>query len=178
MVRLQKKEKKHLKTIIVMTISKKLEKAINEQITAEMWSANLYMAMSFFCEKEGFSGFGNWLKKQSNEEISHAYMMADFLIKRGGTAKMGKIDEVPGTWKKPIDMFKKVYEHECTVSEMINTLLDLSIEENDKAAQDFFWQFVREQVEEEATASDIVSKIEKFGDSALFMLDSKLGERQ
>ena len=25
-----------------MTISKKLEKAINEQITAEMWSANLY----------------------------------------------------------------------------------------------------------------------------------------
>ncbi len=143
-----------------MTISKKLEKAINEQITAEMWSANLYMAMSFFCEKEGFSGFGNWLKKQSNEEISHAYMMADFLIKRGGTAKMGKIDEVPGTWKKPIDMFKKVYEHECTVSEMINTLLDLSIEENDKAAQDFFWQFVREQVEEEATASDIVSKIE------------------
>lgn len=161
-----------------MTISKKLEKAINEQITAEMWSANLYMAMSFFCEKEGFSGFGNWLKKQSNEEISHAYMMADFLIKRGGTAKMGKIDEVPGTWKKPIDMFKNVYEHECKVSEMINKLLDLSIEENDKAAQDFFWQFVREQVEEEATASDIVSKIEKFGDSALFMLDSKLGERQ
>ena len=159
-----------------MTISKKLEKAINEQITAEMWSANLYMAMSFFCEKEGFSGFGNWLKKQSNEEISHAYMMADFLIKRGGTAKMGKIDEVPGTWKKPIDMFKNVYDHECKVSEMINKLLDLSIEENDKAAQDFFWQFVREQVEEEATASDIVSKIEKFGDSALFMLDSKLGE--
>lgn len=174
----KEKDIKHLKTIIAMTISKKLEKAINEQITAEMWSANLYMAMSFFCEKEGFSGFGNWLKKQSNEEISHAYMMADFLIKRGGTAKMGKIEEVPGTWKKPVDMFKNVYEHECKVSEMINKLLDLSVEENDKAAQDFFWQFVREQVEEEATASDIVSKIEKFGDSALFMLDSKLGERQ
>ena len=75
-------------------------------------------------------------------------------------------------------MFKNVYEHECKVSEMIIKLLDLSIEENDQAAQDFFWQFVREQVEEEATASDIVSKIEKFGDSALFMLDSKLGERQ
>ena len=36
-----------------MTISKKLEKAINSQIAAEMWSANLYMSMSLFCEKEG-----------------------------------------------------------------------------------------------------------------------------
>lgn len=161
-----------------MTISKKLEKAINSQIAAEMWSANLYMSMSLFCEKEGFSGFSSWLKKQSTEEISHAYMMADFLIQRGGTAKVAKIEEVPGTWKAPLDLFKNVYEHECKVSAMIDKLLDLSVEENDKAAQDFFWQFVREQVEEEATASDIVAKIEKFGDTALFMLDSKLGERQ
>ena len=28
-------------------ISEKLQKAINEQITAEMWSSNLYLAMSF-----------------------------------------------------------------------------------------------------------------------------------
>lgn len=161
-----------------MVISKKLEKAINEQIAAELWSANLYMSMSFFCEKEGFSGFGHWLKKQSQEETTHAYMMADFLIKRGGTAKVTKIDEVPFSWKKPIDLFKNVYEHECKVSEMINKLLDLSVADNDKASQDFFWQFVREQVEEESTASDIVAKIEKFGDSALFMLDSKMGERQ
>ena len=27
-------------------ISEKLQNAINEQITAEMWSANLYLAMS------------------------------------------------------------------------------------------------------------------------------------
>mgnify|MGYP001049173276 FL=1 len=32
-------------------ISEKLQKAINEQITAEMWSSNLYLAMSFFLEK-------------------------------------------------------------------------------------------------------------------------------
>lgn len=160
-----------------MIISKKLEEAINQQIAAEMWSANLYMSMAFFCEKEGFTGFGHWLKKQSEEEISHAYMMADYLMKRGGTAKVGQIDAVPCQWNRPIDLFKNVYEHECKVSSMINNLLDIATSDNDKASQDFFWQFVREQVEEEATASDIVAKIEKFGDSALFMLDSKMGER-
>ena len=49
-------------------ISEKLQNAINEQITAEMWSANLYLAMSFFMEKEGYNGMANWLKKQSFEE--------------------------------------------------------------------------------------------------------------
>ena len=44
-------------------ISEKLQNAINEQITAEMWSANLYLAMSFYFEKEGFSGFAHWMKK-------------------------------------------------------------------------------------------------------------------
>ena len=65
-------------------ISEKLQKAINEQITAEMWSSNLYLAMSFYFEKEGFSGFAHWMKKQSHEELEHAYAMADYIIKRGG----------------------------------------------------------------------------------------------
>ncbi|MCH5243565.1 MAG: ferritin [Lentimicrobiaceae bacterium] len=161
-----------------MTISKKLEKALNEQIAAEMWSANLYTSMSFFCEKEGFEGFSAWLKKQAAEETEHAYMMAHFLIERGGTAKVSKLNEVPGSWKTLLDMFKAVYAHECHVSELIDKLLDMAVADKDKASQDFFWQFVREQVEEEATASDIVSKIEKFGQTALFQLDSKFGQRK
>ena len=44
-------------------ISEKLQNAINEQITAEIWSANLYLAMSFYFEREGFSGFAHWMKK-------------------------------------------------------------------------------------------------------------------
>ena len=40
-------------------ITEKLQNAINEQITAEMWSANMYLAMSFYMEKEGFSGMAH-----------------------------------------------------------------------------------------------------------------------
>ena len=53
-------------------ITEKLQNAINEQITAEMWSANMYLAMSFYMEKEGFSGMAHWLKKQWAEENEHA----------------------------------------------------------------------------------------------------------
>lgn len=46
-------------------ISEKLQKAINDQITAEMWSSNLYLSMSFYLKKEGFDGFAHWMKLQS-----------------------------------------------------------------------------------------------------------------
>ena len=49
-------------------ITEKLQNAINEQITAEMWSSNLYLAMSFYMEKEGYNGMASWLKKQASEE--------------------------------------------------------------------------------------------------------------
>ena len=145
-------------------ISEKLQKAINEQITAEMWSSNLYLAMSFYFEKEGFSGFAHWMKKQSQEEMGHAYAMADYIIKRGGTAIVDKIDVVPNGWGTPLEVFEHVYKHECHVSALVDKLVDVAAAEKDKATQDFLWGFVREQVEEEATAQGIVDKIKKAGD--------------
>ena len=38
--------------------------------------------------------------------------------------------------------------------------------------------FVREQVEEEATASSIVDRIKKMGDTAIFNLDQQYGSRK
>lgn len=158
-------------------ISEKLQNAINEQITAEMWSSNLYMAMSFYFEKEGFSGFANWVKKQSQEEMEHAYEMADYLIKRGGTAKVDKIDVVPNGWGSPLEVFEHLYKHECHVSKLIDNLVDMAAAEKDKATQDFLWGFVREQVEEEASTQSVVDKVKKAGETGLFFLDSQLGQR-
>ena len=79
-------------------ISEKLQKAINDQITAEMWSSNLYLSMSFYLKKEGFDGFAHWMKLQSQEELQHAYDLADYVAKRGGVALVDKIDVVPQGW--------------------------------------------------------------------------------
>ena len=160
-------------------ISDKLQKAINEQIVAEMWSANLYLSMSFYLQREAYDGCPPWMKKQSQEEMGHAYAMADYIIKRGGTAMVDKIDVVPNGWGTPLEVFEHVYKHECHVSALVDKLVDVAAAEKDKATQDFFWGFVREQVEEEATAENIVAKLKKCSDAAgLFYLDDKLGQRQ
>lgn len=159
-------------------ISQTLQDALNGQIVAEIYSANLYLSMAFYMEKEGFDGFSHWMKKQSSEEMDHAYAIANYIIKRGGTAVVGNIDAVRQNWESPLNAFKDAYEHECKVSKMIDDLLDKAIAEGDKASQDFLWQFVREQVEEEATASSIVDRIERMGDNAIFNLDQQYGARQ
>lgn len=158
-------------------ISQKLQNAINDQITAELWSSNIYLQMSFHMKKEGWSGFAHWLEKQSNEEREHACALADYLIKRGGEAKVSMIDVVPSGWGSVLEVFEHVYKHECHVSELVDKLVDVASGEKDKATQDFLWGFVREQVEEEATSSDIVEKIKKGGDQGLFYIDAQLAKR-
>lgn len=162
---------------IRLMISKTLQDALNEQIAAEIYSANLYLSMSFYMEKEGFDGFSTWMKKQSAEEMDHAYQMASFIIKRGGEAVVNQIPAVKQKWSTPLEAFEDTYKHECHVSRLIDNLLELAISEHDNASQDFLWQFVREQVEEEATASGIVDRIKRMGDSAIFNLDQQYGSR-
>ncbi len=159
-------------------ISDKLQKAINDQIAAEVWSANLYLSMSFYLQKEGYDGFALWTKKQSQEELEHACAMADYMIKRGGVPRLDKIDVVPQEWSSVLRVFENVYEHECKVSRMIDHIVNLAAADDDKASQDFFWNFVREQVEEEATAKDVVEKLKKAGEAGILYLNDKMRLRK
>ncbi|MCD8303580.1 MAG: ferritin [Prevotellaceae bacterium] len=159
-------------------ISNKLQDAINAQIVAEMWSANLYLSMSYYFAAKGYEGFAKWMKAQANEENEHAEQMAQYILRRGGEAKVGAIDAVPQEWDSPLAVFEHVYKHECHVSSLIDALVDLALAEKDKASQDFLMGFVREQVEEEATAQGIVDKMKLGGQSALYHLDAELGTRK
>ena len=142
-----------------MILSRKLSDALNEQINMEMWSSNLYLSMSVHFTQIGLDGFAYWTLKQSQEELEHAYKMIDYSIKRGGQVTIGVVNSVPTAWGEPLEIFQHIYKHEVHVSGSIDKIVDIASEEKDKATQDFLWGFVREQVEEEATAKNIVEKL-------------------
>mgnify|MGYP002242712812 CR=1 FL=1 len=80
--------------------------------------------MSFlFVRKKGFGmALSHWMKLQSQEELQHAYDLADYVAKRGGVALVDKIDVVPQGWGSVLEVFEHVYKHECHVSELIDNL--------------------------------------------------------
>lgn len=158
-------------------MTERLKKALNEQITAELWSANLYLSMSFYMKHEGYDGFANWMFKQYQEEVSHATDMAHYLIMREAIPKIDKIDVVPQSWSSPTEAFEDAYKHERHVSQLIDLLVNIASEEKDNATQDFLWKFVREQVEEEATTLTIVEKLRKAGEAGILVMDAQLATR-
>lgn len=160
-----------------MTLSRKLSDTLNEQVLAEMWSSNLYLSMYIHFTQIGLDGCAHWMKKQSLEELEHAYKLIDYSVRRGGQVKLDQINVVPTAFGSPLEVFEHVYQHEVHVSQLIDKLVDVAHAENDKATQDFLWSFVREQVEEEATAKNIVEKLKMYGEHHIAIMDHQLSKR-
>ena len=157
-----------------------MQKAINEQINAELWSAYLYLSMAMDAEAKALKGIANWFFVQWLEEQDHARIFQNFMNARGAKVELMPISEVRQEWNSPLDMFKDTLEHEKEVTRMIHDLVRLAMDEQDFATLSRLQWFVDEQVEEEESASEQVSDFEKAGkDSAmLFRLDCMLGDRQ
>lgn len=160
-------------------ISETLQKAINEQIKYELYSAYMYLAMSADCSDRNLNGFASWLRMQSREEVEHAMRFYDFLIERGGRVELHEIERPPFEYGSPLEIMERSLEHERFVTSRINELYDLAHQEQDRPAQVMLQWFVTEQVEEEASIDDIVQRMKIFGaeGAALFMLDRDLGAR-
>jgi len=163
-----------------MVISSKMQKAINKQINAELYSSYLYLAMAAYFEANNWLGFAKWLKIQAQEENSHAMKFYEYVFERGGRVTLEEIAAPVSNWKSPLDAFEEVYAHELKVTGLINDLLKLAKQENDSATVSMLKWFIDEQVEEEAVALLIVDTLKLVKDSVqgLFMMDAQLGERK
>ncbi len=161
-------------------ISNKMQDAINNQVQAELASAYLYLSMAAYCESKNMKGFGHWLRVQYQEETGHAMKMVDYLLERGGQPVLKAIDAPPAEFGSPLNVFEKVLAHEQHVTSLINSLYEVALAEKDYASQIFLQWYINEQVEEEASASEILEKLKMLGDksSAIVYLDKELGKRE
>ena len=163
-------------------LSEKMEKALNKQINAELYSAYLYLSMASYFESVDLEGCAKWMKAQTQEEMIHAMKIYDFVIERGGRVLLEAIQAPKQEWDSALAVFEHAYEHEQYVTSLINDLMNLAIEEKDHATQIFLQWFVSEQVEEEASANAVVQKLKLAGGpdgkgGGLFMVDRELGQR-
>jgi ferritin len=160
-------------------LNKKMEKALNGQINAELYSSYLYLAMSAYFASTGLGGFSRWMQAQAQEELIHAMKFYHFVNERGGRVFLEVIEAPTSKWKSPLAVFQATFAHEQKVTGLINSLVDLAMEEKDHATNSFLQWFVTEQVEEEASADEIVNKLRLVADApgGLFMLDQELGSR-
>ncbi len=160
-------------------LKKKILKALNSQINAEMYSSYLYLSMESYFQSESLSGFASWMRGQVQEELFHGMKFYDFVNERGGRVTLDSIGRPDADWKSPLAAFEHILKHEQMVTGLINDLMDLAIAEQDHATKIFLQWFVSEQVEEEATVGEVVNKLRltRKDSSGLFFLDAEMAKR-
>ncbi len=152
-------------------LNKKVEAILNEQVEKEAYSSNLYLAMACWAETSGYAGVAQWLYLQADEERMHMLKFVKYINERGGKAVISALKEPPKTQKGIKSMFEAVLKHEQFISESINKIFALSIEEKDYTTQSWVQWFVNEQIEEEAQVTEILDKLNLLGDHNMYLFD-------
>ncbi len=160
-------------------LSQTIHAALNEQIKTEIQSAYIYLAMSAHCESKSWPGMAHWLRLQWKEELDHAMKLSEYVFDRGGRVTLEAIAKPPVEFGSPLKVFEAVLEHERKVTASINNLYSLAVKEGDYASQVELQWFVKEQVEEEKHATEIIDQLKMIGESgpSMIMIDRHLGSR-
>jgi len=154
----------------------KIEAALNNQVTVEAESSQVYLAMASWAENLGFEGVSQFMYAHSDEERQHMLKLIKFINERGGHAKVSQLSAPPTEFGSFKDMFQTLFDHEVMVSKTINDLVDVSLQEKDYATHNFLQWYVSEQIEEEALARNILDKINLIGDdkSGFYLFDNDI----
>lgn len=163
-----------------MKLTPELETQFNEQITMEFEASLVYRQLAVEADVQDLVGMAAWLRHQADEEIVHANKFIDHVTDRDGHPQIGAI-AVPQVPESPsaVQIFQAALSHEQKVSESIRNLYRACESAGDLDARPLLNLFLDEQIEEEATVSEIVGRLERVGDdgAGLLRLDDELGAR-
>ena len=160
-------------------LSPAIAAALNEQMTNEAHNAQIYLSYASWASDQGFEGIANFLFRHSQEERNHMMKILEYILERGGKVKIAAI---PAPGEDPTSVnncFEKVYTSEVENTTNIYRIVKMSFDEGDWATWNFMQWFVKEQIEEETLAINLMSKIkiaggEQANGDALYSLDRDL----
>ena len=157
-------------------MNKRVETALNEQIQKEASSSQFYLAMASWAENNGLNGTAKFMYMHSDEERFHMLKLVRFVNERGGKAQIPAIDQPPVEFENLENVFELLLSHEIKVTESINHLVDICLQEKDYTTHNFVQWYVSEQLEEEALARTILDKLKLIGGDkgGMYMFDRDL----
>ena len=117
---------------------------------------------------------------QYGEELAHADRFFNYVLERDGEVDLLPLSKPEVKGETPLSLFEKALEHEQHITSCIFKLKDLARGESDHATDVFLEWFVNEQVEEEASAREVIDQLRLVEGSpnGLFMIDRELAGRK
>jgi ferritin len=145
--------------------------ALNEQISNEFAASQQYVGAAVYYDAETLPRLAAFFYRQAVEERNHAMIMVQYLLDRDEQVRIPDIKSQQTTYDDVAGPVKMALEQEKRVSDEINALFALARDSGDFPAEQFLTWFVKEQVEEVSSMTDLLNVVERSKDNPLLIED-------
>lgn len=158
-----------------MMISEKMASRLNQQVNHEYFNAWSYLAVAYWFEEQGLKVFAKYFFRQSDEERGHGAKIAQYLVDQGVHVKLGVIPQAKTDFHSAKEAIEDFVQHEIRTTKQVHEIVQMATDEKDHATRNFIDWKVAEQVEEVASATELLAMV-KMADTPgqLFMLENRL----
>jgi bacterioferritin B len=153
---------------------------LNEQIGHEFAAHQQYVAIAVYFDAETLPRLAAFFYAQALEERNHALMMTQFLIDQDLDAITPGVAAPQVAFDDVVSPVALALEQEKRVSQQIGALAAFAREQGDYSSEQFMQWFIKEQIEEVATMSDLLRVVERARENPLlaeeFLARESLGD--
>ena len=153
---------------------------LNEQIGHEFAAHQQYVAIAVHYDAEDLPRLAAFFYRQAVEERNHALMMVQYLLDSDVEALTPGIEAPQTSWEDNVAPVALALDQERRVSEQIGALASVARDAGDHASEQFMQWFIKEQVEEVATMSTLLTVAERLREKPMeleeYLAREALGE--
>lgn len=147
--------------------------ALNRQVVEEFSAEAQYIAISLYFDSETLPELSNFFHLQAQEEHEHGMKLLQYINEAGGHPLVPATKESENHFESAAEAVELALNQELKVTEQINDLVDLAIQEKDHLTREFLQWFVTEQLEEVSSMTDLLNVVKRAGDN-LFRVEEYL----
>lgn len=140
-------------------LSSKMVEELNAQLGRELSAANQYLAMAIHLDQRSLKELANFFYLQSGEEREHAMKFLHYLLQANDRPLIPSIPEPVADFESLEQIAEMGLAQEQEVTRCIHELVDLALSEKDHTTNRFLQWFVEEQLEEEASFSELLDVV-------------------
>jgi len=143
--------------------------ALNEQIANEFGAHQQYIGAAVYYDSETLPRLAGFFYRQAVEERNHGMMMVQYLLDANEEVRIPNIESKLTRFEDVVAPVRMALDQERRVTDEINALFKLARDTEDFQAEQFMQWFVKEQVEEVATMTDLLTVVDRSSDNPLLV---------
>ncbi len=144
---------------------------LNEQIAYEYGAHQQYVAIAVWFDAQTLPRLAAFFYAQALEERGHAMMMVQYLLDQGVDPVIPGIEAPKNGFGDIVEPVQLALDQEKRVTEQINALAAAAREHGDYAGEQFMQWFIKEQVEEVASMSALLTVVERSRENPMLAED-------